>query len=809
MHRYFLSILAVFVLLAFAAGCEIPGNGSSEPAGLNKEDPAPDPDAYLRPGYIGEGSHLTYMGRVITPAGTTVSINRFPVSIALSPDGQTLIAGSTKFPAMTILSADPLQVLDTDNQGIPFYGATFNAAGDKFWQSMGASHKILEYTISGGVPAVSRSLEMIGYPAGMKLSADESVLWVAMNLANEVVAFDLASGTVIKYFITGNYPYDVVLDNGKVYASNWGEESLTVADEASAAVIGEIPVGKAPEGMALDAANNRLYVTSADTDTITVIDTSEDTVIDTWDLHDQKSGTIGAMPNAAEVTADGSKLYVTEAGYNCVSVIDTAEGSILGRIPVGQYPNDLELDEQAAKLYVVNGKGTGSAGAGRVHRQWYGSVTAVDLPDSAQLAAYTQTVEQDYMWFDNLFDTQGAQSPIPFEFGQPSEQIKKVVFILKENRTYDQLLGDMTEGEGDPELCDFCDVTPNHHKLTRTYALLDNYYVEADTSIIGHFWATAANCNDFAEKTWLSGGRVPASDMEHAATLERKTVFHNMLDNGIEFRAYGQIIGLATDLDRFAPYIDFKYSFWNMRTSDENEKVEEIIREMEAGIFPPFVYIVLPNDHTYGSSSGSPTMDYMVGDNDAGLGKLIDYLSHRPDWNEIAVFVTEDDPQAGTDHIDPHRTIGMAISPWVKRGHVSSVFYTMSSIWMTIELILGVPPMSKWDEYAAPMYDLFTMDVDTTPYEYEPNPVAPAVNAKGLPMQEYCDNANWNAPDQVERLAEVTWLNKHPGEPFPYYYSVGWRYGEEGEEEEAQEARQYVQDAQRALEYARKHGLLD
>jgi len=560
--------------------------------------------------------------------------------------------------------------------------------------------------------------------------------------------------------------------------------------------------------LALNAAANRLYVPGADADTITVIDTSSDEVIDTWDLHDDKSGNVGGMPNAIELSDDGSTLYVTEAGYNCVSVINASDGAIKGRIPVGQYPNDLELDDSADRLYVVNGKGWGSAGTPRVQAQWHGSITAVDLPDATQLAEYTATVEDNAMWAANLYDTAGAQSPIPFEFGQPSAQIKKVIFILRENRTYDQILGDVAAGEGDPALCDFCNVTPNVHKLIGIFPLLDNFYVESDTSIIGHFWATAANCNDFAEKTWLSGGREPASDMEDAAVLQRQTVFHNMLDNGVEFRSYGQIVGISTDLERFAPYVDFKYGFWNTRASDETEKIEEVMREMEAGIFPPFVYIVLPNDHTKGSSTGAPTPDWMVADNDAALGKFIQYLSNRPDWNEMAVFVTEDDPQGGTDHIDPHRTVGMVISPWAKRGHVSSVIYTMSSIWTTIELILGVPPMSKWDENAAPMYDLFTMEMDVTPYEALPNPVEYSVNPKGMPMQEYCDSEDWDAPDQVERMAEVIWAIKHPNEMFPFAFSIGWREGGEGEEEEAAEAREYREDVRRAFEYAQSHGLL-
>lgn len=796
------ALVLLFALLLSAglfAACDS-GSGSSDDAGpvepaappdITGQAPEPGEHAYLRSGPIGDGRFVLPNGRAISPAGETIAVSRFPIDVALSPDGATVAVPSIQRASLALIDTETLSVAQTVPLPYTFTGALFSAAGDKLWVSGGGAQVVYEFDRVGGEAVLFREIEVLGYPAGLALSPNEGILYVCCNLGHSLCALDLLSGIETARVGTRMYPYDVqVLPDGtKAYVSNWGAGSVSVVDLArhgGPRETGLIPVGKNPEGMALSPDGARLYVTNSDTDDLSVIDTAADAVVATYVLHDEAIDVMGASPGAVAVSSDGVRLYVACSGYNCVDILDAADGSLLGRIPTGWYPSDLALDEPGGMLYVANGKGLGSGAAGGA---WDGSVSAIPLPTPEELAAYTAEVEANNNWSAGFYSVpKQAGSPIPTEWGEPSEQIRHVIFVLKENKTYDQVLGDLAGTEADPAHLVFGEaVTPNIHALAREFVICDNFYVEGDSSIIGHFWSTCAIANDFAEKTWIAGARMPLSTFEEAAKSPAGTIFHNCLDHGVEFRDYGQFIGVADDLVRFAPYIDLKYGFWNMRTSDE-DKVDEFIREVEAGLFPPFVYMILPNDHTYGSSSGAPTPRWLVADNDAGLGKLVDYLSHSPYWADTAIFVTQDDPQSGSDHIDPHRTVGMVISPWAKRDHTSSVLYTMSSMWMTIELILGLPPMTKYDAHTAPMYDCFASTPDLTPYEQIPNPIPYEENPKGLPFQDYCDRADWAMPDQVSRLGEVLWSVMRPGEPFPYLYSVDDPAEEAEESREAKEA---------------------
>ncbi|HDH96914.1 MAG TPA: hypothetical protein ENF73_04200 [Proteobacteria bacterium] len=393
----------------------------------------------------------------------------------------------------------------------------------------------------------------------------------------------------------------------------------------------------------------------------------------------------------------------------------------------------------------------------------------------------------------------GCIFPVPFERGEPSKVIKHVVYIMKENKTFDQILGDL-EGdvETDPDLVIFGeDITPNAHALARQFTLCDNFYSKAEVSVQGHMWGTAANCNDYVEKTFLHRKRPPAAGVEHAAKPEFGFIFHHLYRNNIPFRVYGQIVGIAGDLDIFAPFIDFKYGFWNLSVPDV-VKAQEFIRELNAGIFPNFVYILLPNDHTEGSKPGAPTPRYMVADNDAALGMIVEAISKSPYWKETAIFVTEDDPQSGADHIDAHRTLMLVISPWAKRGYVSHVLYSMDSMWMTIELILGVGPMSKYDRYTAPMYDCFTTKPDFSTYKAIPNPLPYEENTGKEPFAEYCAGLDFDAPDQVPNMGEILWAIYRPGEPFPKEMSVDYE-PDEDEVEETEEAELYKRAVERHI----------
>lgn len=796
------------------------GAASQDNSETNKNvtaNPTPDANAYLKPGPVGDGSFILPNGRMVKPAGSFVETPTFPLDVVVSPDGNTaVIAVGWSSGEIWIYDVPTGQITyEFNDVAGTFQGIVFNGAGDRFWVSGGFDHAIYEFDLVAGTPVMQRRIATTGFPSGLVLSADEQFLYTAFHMNKQMAKIKIANGNVVKSYPAHLYPYDVAIlaNETRGFVSNLGANSVTAFNLATTAVLAEIPVGKNPEGLAMSPDDAYLYVANSDSDSITVIDTESLEVTATWDLHDDDILAMGAMPLAIEVTPDGSKLYVTCAGYDSIDVIDTDDGSILGRIPTGWYPNNAYLDSANDRLFVVNGKGVGSAGTTHGVR-WPGNLQVVDLPASqAELDLLTEDTEDGLRWAQNFYadwnDT--FESPIPREFGARSEQIKHVVFILKENKTYDQVLGDLEFGEADPQYCIFGEeITPNQHALARKFTNCDNFYVEGDTSVIGHLWATFANCNDLAEKAFLSGGKYPLPDVDPATRPKAGPIFGRILDAGLEFRAYGQIVGFTGDLDRYAPYMDLHYGFWNMGTLDETQKAEEIIREWNKGLFPDFIYIVLPNDHNYGSSAGAPTPEFLMGDNDAGVGKLVDWISHSQYWNETAIFVTEDDPQAGWDHIDPHRTISLVISPWAKRDYNSSVLYSQSSIWLTIEMILGLTPSSKYDQYAAPMYDCFNMEPDLAPYNYVTNPVEFELNQKGLPFGDYCDHANFLVPDGVPGMARVLWAMYKPGIPFPNSDSVDQdieSLEEPAEEDEKEDVEFYVKSVNQARAWASLRGI--
>lgn len=772
-------------------------------------DPVINPEALLRPGDIGGGEFVLSNGRRVTPAGTYVQTASFPMDVAVSPDGETAVVVSAKRKRLTIIDVESASI--TQEFALPggFSGAVFNAAGDRFWVSGGSAHVVLEYSLSAGVAAENARISVSNMPSGMTLSSDESRLYVACYLGKRVAVINTATGEEIDSIPAHLFSYDVRLSNDgqTAFVSNHGPGTVTAHDLTDdGREIAEMTVGTNPEMMALSPDGARLYVANSDSDDVSVIDTEALEVIDTFELSSSPAEPLGASPVAVEVTQDGSRLYVTSSTYNSIDVLDAENGDMLGRIPAGWYPTNAVLDEAHGRLFFTNGKGRGSAGRG-LYDGSQGGLSIADIPDDTDLLNYWDQVEDNVTWSTRFFDLTGAESPIPFDVGTPSEQIKHVVYVLRENKTFDQVFGTMVGVEADPDLANFDEsLIPNAFALARAFSVSDNTYTEGDTSVLGHLWATYGNVNDHAEKAYSAGGIYPLPDVDPNTRPQSPTIFDLLLDNGVPFRSYGQIVGLAHNIEKFAPYMDFKYGFWNMGVSDE-VKVDEIIREVEAGIFEPFTYISLPNDHTYGSKTGAPTVDYLMGDNDAALGKLVEYYSHRPEWESTVIFVIEDDPQSGTDHIDPHRTPTLVIGPHVRHGYISQVLYSMPSLWATITRILGVPPMNQYDAYSSPMFDMFTMTPDLTSYTGIPNPTPFQLGAKGLPMQAYCDEADWSTPDAVERLGEVIWALKKPGVPWPYDYAMSHEEEEDEEEEDEREVAAYHEAMDAILSYASSHGI--
>jgi YVTN family beta-propeller protein len=811
--RFLIFITALFYCLVTLSACQLldQKSGSAKSAIDEKndmaeyraDDPLPHEDADLPPGPLGDGRVIIPNGRLISPLGNQIAAPRFISSMIVSPDSRFVYLMSLGDRKVAVLDAVSLEFVQEIPLRDVFIGLALNAAGDKLWVSGGGANLIFEYDVTDGVLTENRTIPVAGFPMGIRLSPDESTLYVAAGYASSLFAVNLADGAVANSWICQNYPYEIVLDaSGETaYVSNWGSESVTVIDIAGDAVVDHVPVGKNPEGLALK--DGKLYAASSDEDVISVIDTEINTVVDEI-LLTGGDDYFGYMPTHMDMRGDD--LYLTCSGFNSVVVIDTTTDTVRGHIPTGWYPMAVAVDPAGDITYVANAKGEGHGPGGGASGQ-LGTIGVFDAPALEDFVLLTQEVQDNNARTANFYSSLDFESPIPTERGVASQQIKRVVFVLKENKTYDQILGDLEGTEADPELCVFCgDYTPNTHALARRFANCDNFYSETEASLMGHMWGTALLCNDYIEKGHeiSHAGWLGMTGIEPAGRSAKGSIFQHLLNHDIPFRSYGQAVNTIVDLEKFYPYVSLQYGFWNLGVSDE-KKIDIVIRDMEAGVWPPLVYISLPNDHAAGSDPGTPTPASYVADNDAALGKLIDYISHSPYWNETAIFVTQDDPQSGADHISAHRTLGLAISPWAK-NHTSHTLYSMSSIWLTTELILGIPSLTHYDKNVAPMYDCFTMTPDNTPYDAIARIIPIEYNAVDAPFADWSKKQVWDVPDQIPNMGEIIWAIMRPNDKFPFHLSVD--VSTEEIAEERKEAIQYRKEVAAWSKIAMEKGII-
>ncbi len=490
-----------------------------------------------------------------------------------------------------------------------------------------------------------------------------------------------------------------------------------------------------------------------------MIDTKENKPIETIGTAIAPNAPDGCTPNALALSADGKMLFVANANTNDVAVVNVAESGHsqpLGLIPVGWYPTCVRVSRDGKTLYVTNGKGSSSK-ANRegpnpnVHTSslrdyigglLHGTLSLIPTPTPDRMASYTKTVYECSPV--NPKDpkaaaTQGRSenNPIPAQVGDPSP-IKHCIYIIKENRTYDQVLGDMPQGHGEPALCLFPEkVTPNHHALAREFVLLDNFYVESEVSADGHEWTMGAYATDFVERTWPISYRgdkrapYPAEGKLKIAFPAGGYLWDRAKAARVSYLSFGEFVAdnprgdrpAATMVETLQGHIDPKYVGWDLDYPDQKraDRFLEVLGEWtKQGEMPHLVTLRLPNDHTSGTGRGKPTPTAYLADNDLALGRIVEGLSKSPFWSSLAIFVVEDDAQNGSDHVDAHRTVALAISPYIQRGSVDSTLYSTSSMLRTMELILGLEPMSQFDAAARPMWTSFTGRLDLTAYKARP-----------------------------------------------------------------------------------------
>ena len=662
------------------------------------------------------------------------------------------------------------------------------------------------FAASGTIPISGGSA-----PSGLTLDANGSRLYVALNMTHEVAVIDTATRAILRRIPVGIYPYTTVIsaDGSKVYVTNWGGKvpgpgdvtdglfpvvvdprtgipisgTVSVIDTASSTVLKTIDVGLHPSGMALSPRGDRLFVTNANSDTVSVISTATDSVVKT--LHVGENGpdrtpVLGSAPNAVAVSSNGRTIYVANGADNDIAVVDvdaSGDRAVRGLIPTGWYPTAVALNASDDQLFIASGYGFGSIAptvppdSGRSYTDRVGVVSMLDVPGREELERLTAQVRRNNRGLNGQHDGQGngerdsddadeghgrdregdggrRRDPIPMHVGQGSP-IKHVFYVIKENRTYDQVFGDVAQGDGDPTLVEFgANVSPNHHALAEQFVLLDNYYGPGDQSALGHRWCLQAYPSDWVHK--YGNARNNQNPMLLGPT---DAIYDHAKARGLTVRAYGER-GANAITPANATWTDI-YNDWKNGTSKVTIDARAIIvglrdvyhpkypaaesrvpDQYRADIFlkefaefekngnlPNLVLILLYDDHTEGTSPGFPTPRAAVADNDLALGRIVEAVSHSRYWKESAIFVTEDDSQDGLDHVDGHRTVGFAISPWVKHGVVNSDFFTIINMYRTMEQILGLAPMNQFDLAAEPMFSVFTSRPDFTPYTLRPNQI--------------------------------------------------------------------------------------
>lgn len=644
-------------------------------------------------------------------------------------------------------------------------------------------------------------------PAGLALSADGTRLYVCGNLSNRLLEIDTHSGKVLRAFDVGVAPYDVVLLGNQAYVSNWGgrrpqpgdltgpagrgtevrvDPVRNIASEGSVTVLNldsklesrnpkaEILTGLHASALALSPDRRYLVCANAASDNLSVIDTRTNTVVETIWVKQSPADLFGASPNALCFAPGGKTLYVANGTQNAIAVVQFAPKSktskLQGLIPVGWFPGAVLFDAARKQLCVANIKGhpdrpkpynkTGAEGFNSHH--YFGSISLVPVPKKSELPKLSAIVYDDYRRDQIQFALQKPRAdqpprPVPERIGEPST-IKHVVYIIKENRTYDQVMGDVKAGNGNPALCVFGEqVTPNQHKMVRDFVLLDNTYCCSILSADGHQWSTTAFATDYMEKSFAGFPRSYPDGMgedenDALAYAPSGFIWDNAVKHGVSLWNFGEFamptcrwtdpkrkgepawkdyyaeflhgrgevrISSEPSVEAMRPFTPTNYVGWEMSVPDvwrARYITNQIAAWEKQGTMPSLVLICLPNDHTSGTSRGAPTPEALVADNDLAFGQILQALSHSKFWPEMAVFAIEDDPQAGWDHVSGYRTTAYVLSPWAKRKAVVSTQYNTTSILRTIEQILGLPPMNQFDATATPMFDCFTATPDNTPF---------------------------------------------------------------------------------------------
>lgn len=798
------------------------------------------------PGLQQSGAVLLPNGWSLQPAGKQLVVGDFPVNAAMTSDGKyalVLHAGYGEH-QIQVINLETMSRVSAVKLDQTFFGLQL-IAGDTKVVASGAEDEVLHvFDFAKGYLSNPVTLRVAGAKERWVVSgltnryADASrptEILVCGLLANELATIDLDAASVrTKVRLPADsFPYAVIptADGKMAYVSLWGK-----------AAIAEVDLEKNEVRRILEAASHPTEMAFLDQEQVLVVACSDDNSVRMIRLADGKTLEViktslfpkapnGSTTASMAISPDGKVLVAANADNNNLAVFDISErgkSHSLGFIPTGWYPTSVRFSQDGSHWFVTNGKGQSSksnrAGPSPLKKEqatireyigglMQGTVSYIPVPSPAQMATLTKTAFSCSPLTENLQKhgvVRSDDNPIPDKVGDPSP-IKHCLYIIKENRTYDQVLGDLPQGNGDPSLCIFPEkVTPNQHALAREFVLLDNFYVESEVSADGHEWTMAAYATDFVEKTWpltYRGGKgklsYPSEGNFKIAQPSSGYFWDRCKEKGKSYFSFGEFIAngptpdspAVAKVESLEGHFDPKFRSYDLDYSDikrADRFLERWGQFEKEGNLPSFIVLRLPNDHTYGTRVGKPTPTAMVAENDLALGMIIEGISNSPSWKETAIFVIEDDAQNGADHVDAHRTIAFAISPYIRRGTVDSTLYSTASMLRSMGLILGLEPLSQFDAAANPMYASFQAKPDLTPYQHRnANVDITAKNIAGAFGAELSEKLDLSKEDAADDLlfGDIVWRSvKGADHPMPAPVRAAFVFAEveeeEGEDEE-------------------------
>ncbi|HPE77647.1 MAG TPA: beta-propeller fold lactonase family protein [Draconibacterium sp.] len=747
-------------------------------------------------------------GWKLSPVGKMLPLGDLPLNIAVSPSGKLLAITNNgqSTQSIQLVDAKEMKTLDSVVIGKSWLGLTFSKDGKTLYASGGNDNWIIRYKVKTNKLEVYDTI-IIGKPwpekisvAGIAVDDDRNLLYTVTKENNSLYVVDLKSKKVQKQIPLGGEGYTCLLSGDKkmLFISCWGCDKVIMYDTGRQEIVGSVPVGDNPNDMCITKKGKFLFVCNANDNSVSVISLKEKKVVEVLNSALYPNSPSGSTTNSLALSEDEKTLFIANADNNCLAVFDvSAPGKSFskGFIPTAWYPTCVRVVDN--NIFIANGKGLTSkpnplgpspeSNKERVERHkdldvknmevqyigglFYGTLQSLVMPDEKQLGIFSQAVYQNvpYNKENEMISSGEEGNPVPSVVGEKSP-IKYVFYIIKENRTYDQVLGDIPEGNGDPNLVLFGkDVTPNQHAIAQQFVLLDNFYVDGEVSADGHNWTMGAYATDYLEKNWPTsyggrGGSYPGEGSREIAN--GKAFLWDMCKKyGVSYRSYGEFISddKTPNIPALKDHFCENYVGWDMSIRDTvrfgwwKQDFEELLA---AGNVPQFNSIRFGNDHTEGLRLGRPTPKAHAADNDLAVGMFVDYLSHSPIWNESVIIILEDDAQNGPDHVDAHRTTAYIAGGFVKQGYVDHTMYSTSSALRTIELILGLPPMSQYDAAAEPMWRCFEKTASHPSFNSLPNLIDLNLkNTAETSMSRLSEKFDFSKEDRIpdDQFNKVIW----------------------------------------------------